>query len=76
MPAQPAKAQVCKEKQRLSDELLEAASALTVIQTEQTRNLISGAEGLGRVELALDAARAKWNSAREAYLNHVREHGC
>lgn len=72
----PARPKICPDKQRLSDELLEAVNAVAELQARQTRNVIESGEGLPRFNLALEAARAKWETAREAYLAHVLEHGC
>ena len=74
MPPQPAKARVCPDRERLSKALLKAVSDVAELQSEQTANIISGGFGLPRIELALKAARGRWEDARTAYTAHLLEH--
>jgi hypothetical protein len=76
MSPDTAKAKICPEKVRLSKQVLESIRAVTALQSEHTANVIRGGEGLPRIELALEAARKRWEAARDAYLAHIREHDC
>ena len=58
------------------DALLKAIRALNTLQQAQTSHLLRAGESLPRVELALKAARIRWDSAKLAYLNHVQMHRC
>ena len=66
---------ICTDKQRLSDEVLDALSALTTLHAGQASDLIKGGSGLPRLDIALNAARGKWERAKQVYKMHVREHG-
>jgi hypothetical protein len=76
MSPKPAKSKICRDKEKLSKKLLEAVSQVTALQNEHSSNLINGGDGLPRIELAIEAARKKWEKARNAYTAHLREHGC
>lgn len=69
-------AAICKEKMRLTNELLEAVHGLTSLQEAQTDHLMKEGENLPRIEAALTAARIRWDAAKLNYSNHVRMHGC
>ena len=65
--------QICPQKQRLSDALLEAANAVTALQQSESAHLIEDSFGLPRIDL--ESARAKWRDAKRAFFAHVYEHG-
>ena len=74
MTPQPPKAKICPDRERLSETLLKAVSVVLELQSEQTANIISEGSGLPRIELALAAARQRWEDARNAYTAHILEH--
>jgi hypothetical protein len=76
MSPQSAKSNICAEKERLSKKLLKAVSELTALQNAQGANLISGGDGLPRIEIAIEAARKRWENARTVLATHLDEHGC
>ena len=66
----------CAEKERLSQALYAALTAVTSLQNIQATDLIQGGDGLPGMDLALTAARAEWGKARSAYVTHLQAHGC
>ena len=76
MSPETAKVKICNKRERLSQQLLDAVSAIATLQTQQSANLISGGEGLPRVEVAIEAARKGWEGAGDAYISHIMEHEC
>ena len=67
---------ICVEKERLSQQLYNALTAVTFLQNAEATDLIHGGDGLPRMDLALAAARERWGKARLAYAAHLQEHGC
>lgn len=67
---------ICREKQRLSDEMVEALRVLTGLQNDQTTDLIQGGAGLPHIEAAIQRARSQWERSKNAYKAHMREHAC
>lgn len=76
MTPQPMKAGVCAEKCRLSEELQCALNDFTHLRSAESEHLIGGGSGLPGIELALQEARSKWEKAKRAYVEHLRNHGC
>ena len=73
---EPAKAPICVEKERLSKRVLQAISQLTALKSKQSASRVSGVAGLPEIEEAIEAARKRWDKARESYAQHLRDHGC
>jgi len=71
----PRPAAICANKQILSDEVLDALRVLTTVHALQASDVIRGDPGLPGLDLALTAARAKWEQAKQGYKIHVLEHG-
>ena len=67
---------VCQEKQRLSNEFLDAWLQVIELQSQEGAPVLSGGLGLWSFDLALMQARQKRNEARRMYLLHLQEHGC
>lgn len=67
---------LCDAKLRLSRLMVDAAAALLKLQTENSDSLIFGGVGVLNFSAKLEAARMKWENARQVYLLHLREHGC
>jgi len=72
----PARSKICAERERLSRVVLDAVGELMALQAEQSSDLISGGDGLPRIDLAITAARRNWEKARDNYVAHVQAHGC
>ena len=70
------KARICAERERLSKRVIEAVSELAALQSEHSSDLIRGGNGLPRIEVAVEAARKKWEQARNAYIGHIKQHRC
>lgn len=66
----------CEEKHRLLDNLLAAIRALTEIQEEQTRAVISGDSEFARYEELLHIAHLRKDNAKYAWMAHVETHHC
>jgi hypothetical protein len=66
----------CEEKHRLLDNLLAAIRALTDIQEEQTRAVISGDSEFSRFEELLHMAQMRKDNAKYAWIAHVEMHRC
>jgi len=67
---------LCDDKLRLSRMMIEYAAAILSLQTRHSDDLIAGGEGVWKFAEKLEAARMKWENARQAYLLHLTEHGC
>jgi hypothetical protein len=65
MAPEPGKAKLCGEGERLSEDLLVAASVLGTLERWDDP----------RPAMSLAAARANWHEAGEAFFAHLREHG-
>ena len=74
--ARRAETKICAEKQRLSEQLFEKIRTIAHLQSGQATNLVDGGLGLPQIDVSLKAARENWDRAKEAYILHVREHGC
>lgn len=66
---------LCNEKVRLADLVKDCASALFAVQAAQTKALMAGLEDPSVLE-KLEACRIRLESARQAFLLHLHEHGC
>ncbi|HEY1242510.1 MAG TPA: hypothetical protein VGF16_18240 [Bryobacteraceae bacterium] len=67
---------LCDDKVQLSRMMIHYAAAILSLQTKHSDDLIAGGEGVRNFAEKLEAARMKWENARQAYLFHLREHGC
>jgi hypothetical protein len=67
---------LCGEKLRLSDMVLRAFMAVVAVQTEHSNDLISGGDGVADYAAKLESARTNWDNARQAFVLHLKEHGC
>lgn len=67
---------VCREKQRLTDALHEAARDIVEIHNHEMADLVADGTGLPRSDLALARARQKHDRVKEALRRHVQAHGC
>jgi hypothetical protein len=65
---------VCPEKQRLSDEFLDALLQVMELQNQESAAVTS--RGIWRFDLALMEARKKRDQAKLVYLLHLRGHRC
>lgn len=70
------KVQVCRMKNHLRNELLQAIQEINALQSEQTQAVIDGDPDFSRFDLLLHEAREKKEAAKYAWLTHVESHGC
>jgi hypothetical protein len=69
-------AEVCQEKQHLSNEFLEAVHEMNVLLKQQTLALIEGDPDFSRFDLLLHLAQEKKERTKYAWIAHVESHGC
>ena len=69
---------ICKEKQRLSDAIVDASSKLLQLHDDEMAGLLAGRTGddYGRFDIALRLARIRRDDAKWAFVLHIRTHGC
>ena len=65
----------CLERKLLSDSFVEATRDLVRLHYAESDALIHG-ESLERFDEALELARHKKDQVKQAYLLHIRKHGC
>ena len=65
----------CLERKLLSDSFVEATRELVRLHYAESDALIHG-ESLERFDKALEVARHKKDQVKQAYLVHIRKHGC
>jgi hypothetical protein len=71
----PVPPKVCPEREHLSDLYIEAVRDIVSLLDYEVKAIAGGAS-LDRVDLALELARSKKHKIKQAYLLHVRVHGC
>ena len=74
--APQSKAGICAEKRRLTDTLLYAVRELQALHDREIEHIVSGGNGLDRLDLALKLARKRRDQAKGALLLHVGWHCC
>ena len=67
---------VCPEKLRLSKAFVKAVQEVMKLQNQEMARVLDRGAGLDRFKVALEAARAKRETAKRVYQRHVEEHGC
>jgi len=65
----------CLERKLLSDSFVEATRDLVRLHYAESDALVHG-ENLDRFDEALALARHKKDEVKQAYLLHIRKHGC
>jgi hypothetical protein len=66
----------CREKQRLTDQLLEAIHELTVLHDHQAQSVIDSDLDFPSFDILLHLAQEKKNDAKYAWIEHVELHRC
>ena len=66
----------CWEKQRLTNELLEASRDIAGIHSHEMAELVTGSLGFPRSDLAFKRARQKHCKAKRDLTLHIQMHGC
>jgi len=67
---------VCREKLRLLEDFLGAATDLVSAHNEQVKALIEDDPDFNRFDLLIHEASRRKREAKYAYLAHLEEHGC
>lgn len=67
---------ICADKQRLGDAFMEAVREVMALQDQELAAMARGGDGFERIDLALEQARNKRDSAKKRYIVHIRAHGC
>ena len=69
-------AKLCFQKQELLDAFLQAVHEVVELQDQQMTHFVEGGGGFERIDLAIEAARKKRDTARRLYVLHLSAHGC
>lgn len=69
-------AKLCFQKQQLLDAFLQAVHEVVELQDQQMTDFVEGGGGFERIDLAIEAARKKRDTARRLYVLHLTAHGC
>ena len=67
---------LCVERKRLMQTLGEAISELIALHNTHIRMVIEGNVETENLDLEIQVARVRKREALEAFLEHIREHGC
>ena len=69
-------AKLCFQKRQLLDAFLQAVHEVVELQDQQMTHFVEGGGGFERIDLAIEAARKKRDTARRLYVLHLTAHGC
>jgi hypothetical protein len=66
----------CEERYRLLDEFLNAIRELNLLQTRQTRAVISGEPDFTRFDTLIYLAQERKDAAKYRWIAHIKIHHC